>query len=192
MDCRRWWLYGPAKCQKMVQFGMRHGSHPDLAVYEDWPGYTKAFLASHFDDYDADKDGELTVEEFRVSSKTVKWGWDFYERHGATNAWTVSKADDMFRSAISHLSPFLKMAPKSGFEMCVTPSTFAAGGKTLSQLQNKMLKLHLFFRRLLNQPGNSHNSHTTATISKHFFINSILSKPSKSFCDYYDVRNMLA
>ena len=46
-------------------------------MYDDWPGYTKAFLASHFDEYDTNKDGKLTIEEFRVSSKTAKWGWRF-------------------------------------------------------------------------------------------------------------------
>ena len=69
-------------------------------MYDDWPGYTKAFLASHFDEYDTNKDGKLTIEEFRVSSKTAKWGWTFYEHIASSSgrSWTLFLADAMFNA----------------------------------------------------------------------------------------------
>ena len=70
-DCRAWWLFGPAKCYKMMLIGWKRGTHPDLAVYPDFPGYSNAFASAHFDALDTNGDGSLTIEEFKAETRAL-------------------------------------------------------------------------------------------------------------------------
>jgi hypothetical protein len=48
-DCRKWWLYAPAKCYRMMMRGDKEGIHPDMASYPNFPGFTKPFLEWYVD-----------------------------------------------------------------------------------------------------------------------------------------------
>lgn len=64
-DCRKWWLYAPAKCYRMVMEARKRSVHPDLASYPDFPGFAQPFLKWLFDEHDTNGDGKLFYEEFR-------------------------------------------------------------------------------------------------------------------------------
>ena len=97
-DCRRWWLYGPARCHQSAVEGAKIGSHPDLAQYPDWPGFTEAYLAAFFDDHDTDGNGILEKEEFKAASQhstftsTGDFDWD----------WDQLRADQFWDSRVSY------------------------------------------------------------------------------------------
>ena len=62
-DCRKWWLYSPAKCYRSVTQSFKSGIHPHLALYPDFPGFTVPFLEWVFDMHDTNSDGVMTSEE---------------------------------------------------------------------------------------------------------------------------------
>jgi hypothetical protein len=64
-DCRKMWLYAPAKCYRTFLQGTKEGIHPDLATYPNFPGFTRPFLEWLFDQHDTDGNGILVYEEFR-------------------------------------------------------------------------------------------------------------------------------
>ena len=65
-DCRKWWLYTPAKCYRFVTNTNKRGFHEHLALYPDFPGFTVPFLEWLFDRHDTDGDGFLTKKEVEV------------------------------------------------------------------------------------------------------------------------------
>ena len=69
-DCRKWWLYAPAKCYRMLILGQKRGPHPDLGVYPAFPGFSEPFLGWHFDQHDTNGDGVLQFEEFRAAEES--------------------------------------------------------------------------------------------------------------------------
>ena len=62
-DCRKGWLHMPAKCYRYVQTGLKYGSHPDLASYPNFPGFTPQFLGWLFDKHDTNANGNLDYDE---------------------------------------------------------------------------------------------------------------------------------
>ena len=66
-DCRKWWLYGPAKCHRSLVTGYKEGVHPDLGLYPNFPGFSEPFLDWLFDQHDSDGNGVLVYEEFRAA-----------------------------------------------------------------------------------------------------------------------------
>ena len=92
-DCRTWWLYGSAKCRRYTMLGQRGGTHPELASYPNNPGYTKAFLEMLFDHHDTDKNGEMTLAEWKAASKDSPYGWNFY----AWGNWGLHYAQTLFQ-----------------------------------------------------------------------------------------------
>jgi hypothetical protein len=64
-DCRKWWLYAPAKCFRFATNRFKRGIHPELAIYPDFPGFTVPFLEWVFDRHDIDGDGVLTEDELK-------------------------------------------------------------------------------------------------------------------------------
>ena len=77
-DCRKWWLYAPAKCYRMLTQAKKPGVHPELALYPDFPGFTVPFLEWLFDRHDTNKDGVLQRDEFQAAqSHEAKTGGPF-------------------------------------------------------------------------------------------------------------------
>ncbi len=67
-DCRKMWLYSPAKCYRMFVNGRKPGPHPHLVSYPNFPGFTQPFLEWLFDQHDTNGDGILLYAEFRAAA----------------------------------------------------------------------------------------------------------------------------
>ena len=91
-DCRTWWIWGPAKCYRHRMLGMKRGTHPELAQYPDFPGYTRAFLENFFDEHDANADGNLTLAEYKARSAQNPYAWSFYR-----SGWYLDAASLIFQ-----------------------------------------------------------------------------------------------
>eukprot|EP00040_Diaphanoeca_grandis_P019407 m.102462 g.102462 ORF g.102462 m.102462 type:complete len:1975 (-) comp27410_c1_seq4:129-6053(-) len=87
-DCRRWWLYAPAKCFRQFLTGQKLGVHPDLATYPNFPGFSQPFLNWLFDTHDTNGNGELIYEEFRAAQSDLAihlTNWTMWSHRGAHN-----------------------------------------------------------------------------------------------------------
>ena len=154
-DCRKWWLYTPAKCFRMLTRSSKRGVHPELAVYPDFPGFTKPFLGWLFDKHDTDGNGELTRGEFSAAqlSEVVNNGpYALWPRSGCPNCkGTPGFHDD----AIAHLwrkMDVLDSDRSNGAQRGdgkVTRSEFVSG--PLNMPQNRPCDL-------FEQTGNTHGA----------------------------------
>ena len=86
-DCRKWWMFAPAKCYRMVTKEFKRGVHPELAAYPDFPGFTQPFLEWLFDRHDTDGDGLLTMDEFNKaqSNETLHGPYALWPRPAGHN-----------------------------------------------------------------------------------------------------------
>ena len=70
-DCRTWWMYGAAKCQKMLMLGRGPGAQPGLATKPTWPGYNASHLEALFAEWDVDADGVMLLTELQAALPTI-------------------------------------------------------------------------------------------------------------------------
>eukprot|EP00039_Didymoeca_costata_P029030 m.22963 g.22963 ORF g.22963 m.22963 type:complete len:1851 (-) comp7454_c0_seq1:181-5733(-) len=86
-DCRKWWLYSPAKCYRQFMRAKKIGVHPNLVSYPDFPGFTEAFLNWVFDQHDTNNDNQLVYEEFRSSQQqqALTGTFSMWSRPGPNN-----------------------------------------------------------------------------------------------------------
>ena len=60
----------------MMVIGQKAGVHPDLALYPNFPGYSRPFLEWLFDEHDINGDGSLSQAEFTSVASAPPYGVD--------------------------------------------------------------------------------------------------------------------